>query len=336
MKAIGIIMVVLGHTRGISAIAKNIIFSFHMPLFFFISGFLFKSSYLQKKKVWFLTKYIRSLMIPYFVFGVLTYFTWLFILRHYGGDAGEAISPIRPVLGMLYGVGMSKWLPHNTPLWFLPCLFVIHVLFYGMARKTSGKLLALLVLSAVLTGHLLLWKLPFRLPWSFEIALIAQVFYGAGFFLRNSKHKDFRFGLSSWMACLVICLAVLAFSVKLNGQVDMNRAIFKNPLFFYSGAFSGIGICLLISKIFPYLGLISRIAREAIIIFSLHLLAISIITGFAVFILKLPLDFIYDYFLIALLYVLITFCMLLPTAAFIRRFFPWMVGRKRAVSPRIV
>ena len=43
-KTIGMFLVVWGHTfKDNSQIVKDVIYSFHMPLFFFISGFLHKS-----------------------------------------------------------------------------------------------------------------------------------------------------------------------------------------------------------------------------------------------------------------------------------------------------
>ncbi len=40
-KGIGCLLVLLGHSLYINKHLKNWIFSFHMPLFFFISGYLF-------------------------------------------------------------------------------------------------------------------------------------------------------------------------------------------------------------------------------------------------------------------------------------------------------
>lgn len=43
MKGMGILLVVLGHVSLIEPL-NTVIYAFHMPLFFFISGFLFFSS----------------------------------------------------------------------------------------------------------------------------------------------------------------------------------------------------------------------------------------------------------------------------------------------------
>ena len=43
-KAWGMILVVWGHSAGIPVVLSTLIYSFHMPLFFFISGYLLKTS----------------------------------------------------------------------------------------------------------------------------------------------------------------------------------------------------------------------------------------------------------------------------------------------------
>ena len=67
-KGIGIALVILGHITDNSD-CKQLIYMFHMPLFFFISGISFKYSYTKDssfKK--FFRKKIKSIMIPYFIF----------------------------------------------------------------------------------------------------------------------------------------------------------------------------------------------------------------------------------------------------------------------------
>lgn len=63
MKGMGILLVVLGHVSLIEPL-NTVIYAFHMPLFFFISGFLFFSS----RKEHFAVRRVKSLLTPYFVF----------------------------------------------------------------------------------------------------------------------------------------------------------------------------------------------------------------------------------------------------------------------------
>lgn len=48
-KAIGIILMVVGHS-GLGGYPIRFIYLFHMPLFFFLSGYCFKESYLEGLK----------------------------------------------------------------------------------------------------------------------------------------------------------------------------------------------------------------------------------------------------------------------------------------------
>lgn len=72
VKGIGIILVVVGHLPlGLG----GIIYQFHMPLFFLISGLCFKEKYYSHKTI-FVLKRIQSLIIPYVVLTILAFFLW--------------------------------------------------------------------------------------------------------------------------------------------------------------------------------------------------------------------------------------------------------------------
>ena len=44
-KGIGIILVLIGHSKFLPITLKNYIYSFHMPLFFILSGYVFSNKY---------------------------------------------------------------------------------------------------------------------------------------------------------------------------------------------------------------------------------------------------------------------------------------------------
>lgn len=80
-KGIGIILVVLGHTlvpqvreTGFAGFLWIFIYNFHMPLFFFLSGYLFEkglSHYTNKGK--FILGKLQYLMLPYLTFSTFAY-----------------------------------------------------------------------------------------------------------------------------------------------------------------------------------------------------------------------------------------------------------------------
>jgi fucose 4-O-acetylase-like acetyltransferase len=115
IKGFAIILVVVGHVIAFSdpknyhdGILINLIYSFHMPLFFFISGYLVFGRYGPTVTGW-IGKKFRQLIIPYTLF-TLFYF---FIL------SAPLLPPITPV--RVIQVFFSYTEPASA--WFLPVLF---------------------------------------------------------------------------------------------------------------------------------------------------------------------------------------------------------------------
>lgn len=143
IKGIAIILVVLGHviTNGVSSrvisneyITKlcNIIYIFHMPLFFFISGYLTKkyintNNNIDKGRVY---KKILALIIPYISFSVIYFLTKIFF-----ASSGAVINPvsIKDILFiMIKPIG---------EYWFLYALIVFNILYFGLQSSKSYYLL---------------------------------------------------------------------------------------------------------------------------------------------------------------------------------------------------
>lgn len=75
-KGIGIILVVIGHT-GISSSLPGLfhwIYSFHMPLFYFLSGVCFKQEMYKNDIRQYLRYRWRNLLLPFIVFNCITFF----------------------------------------------------------------------------------------------------------------------------------------------------------------------------------------------------------------------------------------------------------------------
>ena len=71
LKGFGIVLVVFAH-HSLPVALDTYIFSFHMPLFFFISGFLFDFEKYAESAANFVKGRFRSLIVPYFFFALLT------------------------------------------------------------------------------------------------------------------------------------------------------------------------------------------------------------------------------------------------------------------------
>lgn len=80
-RGIGVILVILGHTSQLSSIFIEWIYSFHIPLFFWISGCFFRDApnitlYVKKKA--------KALLWPYILYSLIFLGINYFILREDG------------------------------------------------------------------------------------------------------------------------------------------------------------------------------------------------------------------------------------------------------------
>ena len=134
-KGIGIILVVLGHLN-IGEYWHQVIYSFHMPLFFFISGYLFKYIYLEIPKE-FLLKKAKTLYIPFVKWALI------FLLLHNVFVYFHIEKGMYDIKDYLIGGAnillFCNYDPILGPTWFLRSLFVSFLIFYSVLFFTRGK-----------------------------------------------------------------------------------------------------------------------------------------------------------------------------------------------------
>jgi len=331
-KALCIFLVVLGHSH-VSLSLKSIIYVFHIPLFFFISGFLF-SFEKYKDYTSFLKKRIFQLVVPYLFFSITTYIFWVFIGRKFGDDANTLMSPFKPLLGILIGNDAGHFLEHCAPLWFLTCLFTVENLYYLTFRHLKTSILAIIGLVTFLIIGFLDYKFnPIRFPWGLNVALVMVVFYGIGTLLRSSLLNLVSQKIRFWSILTIISFLIVLFIAEINGKIEVSVGYFGNYCYFFIGALAGITFVISVSKSFQLLfgnnKIIQYIGKNTLIILSLHILAGSFVKGTTFFIFKLPLS-IYENEWIAIIYSIFSIITLIPAMLFINKYMPFIIGKNKS------
>ncbi|RXA19860.1 acetyltransferase [Methanosarcina sp. MSH10X1] len=358
LKGIGIILVVFAHHK-LPVALDTYIFSFHMPLFFFISGFLFDFWKHTASAASFVKKRFRSLIVPYFGFALLT--CLFYLLLDIGYQPGVTnidffkASPAENIHSIVYALG--PLISYNPPLWFLTCLFVTELLFYGFAKKyyaEPGKLMFWLTAVGVI-GYLYSVYVPFRLPWNADVALTAVVFYGAGNLFRKfiepeawkagekpRDNPDYQPGLKfrrsllrvwKFLPGILTLVNLLYFGYLLHfptpEEMNMNVLKYGNFFSYYLLAFSGIFTFVYLfknvrsSKVLEYYG------RNSLIVLALHFPVKDILTKLIVLVFMIDVETYYYNAGFALgLTVLNLFCMI-PVIFLINTYFPYLLGIKR-------
>ena len=175
LKGIGIILMVLGHMHY-SYMFEKFVFGFHMPLFFCISGYLYKRPSSIKK---YISKKVYSLLIPYFVFGLLYSFI---VGALYGKDVF-----LSGLGGVLYKTTYD--MPIESALWFLPAMFWVEVMYSTFDRLIVKRAFRILVLFVITVIGVYWTKLFHPLPFAINSAMSAVGFYSVGVWFRSSGEK---------------------------------------------------------------------------------------------------------------------------------------------------
>lgn len=207
---LGTLLVVLGHSHSSDwnqlsgTLFENIImfiYTFHMPLFFFIAGFLFLDSLSFKNngyRIWIVNKALR-LLTPYVVLSLLAMLPkyWL----ENGGFNGFSTYLIQALFIPRVGV----W----GHFWFLPVLFLLYVLFglWKTLVPDNKECLGLIVLSVV---AVILYFLPIQTNWfGWNDLKNAIVFFVSGMIIKLYLLKKNRIMCPLWLRFILSILGII-------------------------------------------------------------------------------------------------------------------------------
>ena len=174
VKGIGITLVVMGHNDFalIAPFAHKLIYSFHMPMFFFMSGLFFKPDL----PFWaFVQHRFKKLLKPFFFMLLFIYLTSISFSKVSILEASSRL------LKAMYGNGhYLDW----VQLWFLPHLFVVSLFAYFFVRAIRQTKLSR-VRWVLLTGLYIVGVLSIKLFSTFEFNLLGKdlIVYGLPFSL---------------------------------------------------------------------------------------------------------------------------------------------------------
>jgi len=330
LRAIGIFFVVLVHTGRIhDSFILVYIKSFFIPLFFFISGLFAKESFYKDSFFNILKKLGKRLLILYIFFALVSYFFWLFLLRHF---KDQPFDPFKSLLGILYSSGSGNWLSYNIALWFFTCLFVVQVIFFFLIRASHKKsnitLLPLFLFCLSILGYIITTYVTSpssRLPWSFDIALTATVFCGVGYLLQPYILTNL-FAKWRWLV-MFTSLSLYIFFTTINTEVEFYVGIYGNYLYFYIAAFSGILFWTHLAYLIRPNPLFSAIGQNTLVIFSTHLLVIPCLTGFLIYVLLIRENILDSGLFVAFGYAILSILVILPISRLMHNYTPFLVGK---------
>lgn len=234
VKGVAIFLMVLCHA-GLQNSFTQWIYSFHMPLFFIVSGFLVGDSY--KPIIPYIKRKSKQLLIPYILFALIlcfghdSYFDWVGIIYGSRNSLNASIS--------------------FTPLWFLPCFYfstIINNAINLITRKWIKVIIPVLIgcIGFIMSiNNPLFWGYPF----SINIACVGIALMFIGKTVGKLLINRVLFGGGLLIVGTILSFYNLPQSLTIdNPHVEMSVGSFGNPLLFLIVAISITVGLLSISK----------------------------------------------------------------------------------------
>lgn len=274
-KIIAMILVMTTHTIAYSEHLGTLykyISSFHVPLFFLISGLTFNISKYYNYKEFFLKKF-KTIVIPYLIWAILFLIPYIVLGNNVAEslDVNVGTSGIKQIIGIFYGNGHEGYLKQNTSLWFLTCLFTLENIYYFIEKSKNKNKYYIAMLISIILGLLDYYFLPIRLPWGLDIAIVMVLFFTIGRLIINqSKTKKKRVTDTKKFLLAIACIIVGYFIQSLNTNVGcVNREFGNYLLFIISAIFSVIGYIFIIIML-PYNKVIQYAGMRTLAILIFH------------------------------------------------------------------
>lgn len=264
MKVIGMYFIVVGH---FFPAGYSLIYTFSVPLFFLISGFLFKNEN-QTKVFW--KKIALNYIIPLFIIRTIMYFWERYIYY----DSSQFISIIQYWLFMLKGYQNC-----NGACWFIYSLILLKIIFQFLPNKNTY----ILLLGGIIT--LIAYYLNINNIHKGNAILNITVAYqpfAIGVLLKRYKNQldQYQPSIAIIISMFLYSLLTILFCAKINGHVWVyDNGYGKSILLYLIGSFNGaIGVYAL-SKLFNHYAqtFIQTLSMGNIITLGFHQVFVNII-----------------------------------------------------------
>ncbi|MCB2357842.1 acyltransferase family protein [Clostridium estertheticum] len=324
-KGFAMILVMFGHAPILLPIQAEV-YTFHVPLFFFMSGYLFSNIKYNNFSA-FLKKRIITIGIPYFCFSFIEYI-YFFVFNN-----KQNVSPLKSFIGTLIPLRYNNGTLHNGTLWFIACLFMCEMIFFLIVKWTKNdkrKIITCLVVSAII-GGIYNTYIGKPLPWSFDVAFIAVVFYGIGYLIKGMENKVSKLVSIKYLVVFLIINVIIGHLnvLYMNARVDMSSIKYGNYFLFFGSAISGIMASLIFCRLLPKSKLLIYIGKNSIIFFAFHqMILYPIIDKLITHISFLTSEKSYIVTLNGIIHVGVTLIVMVPIIYVINNYMPFILGKR--------
>ena len=295
-----------------------------MPAFFFLSGYTFERS-AKSPFTELVRKKIRALVIPYFGFSTILFVFWFFVRRNFGMSYQTDATPLDVLLQILCGTNSEFFV---TPLWFLTCLFMTELCFWGLLRLRKNILMAFLVIALYVPGlFYITYMEKFQLPhlfWNIDQIPFCLYFLALGYVISKWNVTDKILCSTKRNVIAFVASAFvfgLAFIVRENTDTLF---LLMHTVMIHMGLLAFV----VVSKSLKENAVLNFVGQNTITIFALHMIVQSLLRGVLFKVLHVAPEILETSLAAGLAMTIATLTILVPVILFINRFIPWLAGKK--------
>jgi fucose 4-O-acetylase-like acetyltransferase len=243
LKGVIIILVIIGHNSLLNSFKapftdflQGYIYLFHMPLFFGLSALFvrdFSWEYVKKRFI--------QLMIPFFFFVIVDPVNIVFQLVHPGSSAMPLLLDlhVKDAIKKIF-VGSGFYL--QSPLWFLPTLFLANLFFAFLFKNRLNKLVIGLYLIAfcfVLFFSTIIQTKHYCIPYGIDAAIYIIPLLFFMHFVYVNKARFLKYNPAIYLAGIVASSILILLVIpkrpasSLTGRFDIAQFYVPNTIWGY-------------------------------------------------------------------------------------------------------
>lgn len=267
------VMLVLLHHVGIPY--GRYILAFHMPLFFILSGYLYKKRNTIESRGFadFIKQKARRILVPYFGFELIIMCLSMICVRN-------NFNLLQNVKSILLCINLNTSAGIVLRLWFLPCIFVSEIYFYivnkGLKNSKVRYLVPLFFFAASKVFNIIT---DARLPFTLDVSLMGTGFICCGYYFYDVVERIGRkMNKIQNVICNAVLMIVYILSTYFNGNLLMYIDEYGSYFLAITSSLSGSLLFIIILKrlynickkgiIYKY---ILFLGKQSLIFFPMHL-----------------------------------------------------------------
>lgn len=239
VKCIAIVLTLLGHIIiTFRRLGNNhpsllmLIYTFHMPAFFIISGIVFNTKkWLNVSPAKFILSKSLTIIIPYIFLDI----TGGILMALFSGNA--SFDKLLPIIKTTFSYSTNV-----GPTWFLPAFFMANILFFFFVKYYRKWFKYVAFLPILIIGAKIIPSSPLYI--FITRGIIGFTFLYIGYVLKKYFLDDY----NKRYDVLIVAAVLLIILTKLNGQIDLWSSSIHNPIYMMLGGIVGTFLIFGISK----------------------------------------------------------------------------------------